>query len=174
MHSRTPLIAWLFAIAWLVSCLASAQTLYKSTMPDGKVIYGDKPVPGAVKVEAPNVTPASKGIAPPTAQETQALKRLEADRARRDSTESSVRAAEKALSDAEAALAAGKEPREGERVGTAKGGSRLSEAYFERQKVLEAVVEQARRNLEVARGGGSGVAPVGPPPQGSFGPKPAP
>ncbi len=171
MHSRTPLIAWLFAIAWLVSCPVSAQTLYKSTMPDGKVIYGDKPAPGAVKVEAPNVAPASKGIAPPTPQETQAVKRLESDRARRDSADSLVRAAEKALSDAQAALAAGKEPREGERIGTAKGGSRLSEAYFDRQKALEVAVENARRNLESARGGSSGVAPVGAPPKGSFGDK---
>ena len=28
-----------------------AQTLYKSTMPDGSVVYGDKPAPGAAKVE---------------------------------------------------------------------------------------------------------------------------
>lgn len=172
MRSRTPLIAGLFALACLVSWPASAQTLYKSTMPDGKVIYGDQPAPGAVKVEAPNVAPASKGIAPLTPQDAQAAKRLDSDRARRDSTDNQVRAAEKALSDAEAALAAGKEPREGERLGTAKGGSRLSEAYFDRQKALEAAVEHARRNLELVRGGSSGVAPVSPPSQGGFG-KPA-
>lgn len=172
MHSRTPLVVWLFAIASLVSCAAGAQTLYKSTMPDGKVIYGDKPVPGAVKVEAPNVTPASKGIAPLTPQESQAMKRLETDRLQREATGSQVSAAERALADAEAALAAGKEPREGERIGTAKGGSRLNEDYFQRVKALENAVENARRNLDVARGGTGGSAPVTPPSAGSFGKPP--
>jgi len=102
------------------------------------------------------------------------MKRLETDRLQRDAIGSHVSAAEKALADAQAALAAGKEPREGERIGTAKGGSRLNEAYFERMKALESAVENARRNLDVARGGTGGPAPVGassPGPLGNPGPK---
>jgi hypothetical protein len=57
------------------------------------------------------------------------------------------------LKNAEAARAAGKEPLPGERVGTAGGASRLSEAYFDRQRKLEADVEKARRELDKARSG---------------------
>jgi hypothetical protein len=127
--------------------------MYKSTMPDGQVIYGDKPAPGAAKVEPTKVAPATKGVIPPTPGETQVLRQLEADRARQDAAGGRMRALEKALADAEAALAAGKEPREGERIGTASGASRLTDAYWERQKALESAVEKARRDLEAARAG---------------------
>ena len=152
MQSRIPLFGSLLAIA-LVVFPALAQTTYKSTMPDGQVIYGDKPAPGAAKVEQTKVAPATKGVIPPTPGETRALKQLEADRARRDAVDSRTRAAEKALADAEAARAGGKEPREGERIGTASGASRLNDAYWERQKALESAVEKARRDLEAVRAG---------------------
>ena len=53
--------------------LAAAQVNYKSTMPDGKVIYGDKPVPGAVKVDQLKAPP-TKGITAPSAKEDAVLK----------------------------------------------------------------------------------------------------
>lgn len=137
----------------LVASPGLAQTMYKSTMPDGQVIYSDTPAPGATKVEATRLPPATKGVTPPTPRETQVLKQLEADRVGREAAESQLRAAEKALADAEAGLAAGKEPREGERIGTASGASRLNDAYWERQKALESAVEKARRNLEAVRAG---------------------
>ena len=68
-----------------------------------------------------------------------------------ESSRDRIRAAEKALQDAEAAQAAGVEPLPGERTGTAGGGSRLNEAYNERQQQLAAAVERARRDLEQAR-----------------------
>ena len=151
MQSRIPFIGWLVAFA-LLAFPALAQTLYKSTMPDGKVIYGDKPVPGAAKVEPTKTAPATKGVTPPSPGEVKVLKELEMDRAGRDAAESQLRAAEKAVTDAEAALIAGREPREGERTGTASGASRLNDAYWARQKVLENAVEDARRNLEAVRG----------------------
>jgi hypothetical protein len=152
MRSRTPLVGWLLALAVVVSP-ALAQTMYKSTMPDGQVIYGDKPVPGAAKVESPKA-PASKGITPSTKREAATLQQLEADRARQNAAEGQVRAAQQALNEAEANLAAGKEPLEGERIGTAKSGaSRLTDAYWERQKALESAVEQARQQLESVKAG---------------------
>jgi hypothetical protein len=59
-------------------------------------------------------------------------------------------AARVALESSQAARAAGVEPREGERLGTASGLSRLSDAYWERQKRLEEDVERARQRLEQA------------------------
>jgi hypothetical protein len=133
---------------------ALAQTLYKSTMPDGRVVYGDKPAPGAVKVE--EQVPKSKqqkGVVPPTAGERELLKKMEAERQQREAAQDRLRRAEIALHDAEVALAMGREPQPNERIGTAGGKSRLSDAYWERVKKLEENVEQARRNLEKVRAG---------------------
>jgi hypothetical protein len=62
-----------------------------------------------------------------------------------------VRDAEQSLRAAEEAKRSGEEPLPGERLGTAGGGSRLSDEYFERQKQLEQNVETARRELNDAR-----------------------
>ena len=132
---------------------AVAQTLYKSTLPDGRIVYGDKPVPDAVKVEETRPDIKKGGIGGITAREKEALKELEKTRLQREGGQDKVRSAEEALKNAEAARAAGKEPLASERLGTAGGGSRITDAYYERQKKLDADVEQARRELEQARSG---------------------
>ena len=158
MSIRILLFAGLLALAVLAQ-FAAAQTLYKSTLPDGKVIYGDKPVPGAVKVEETKPDTSKKGMAPATtttpavSREAAALKQLEQDRMKREAAGNKVQAAEKALRDAEAAQAAGKEPLGSERQGTVSGNQRFTDAYWERQKKLDQAVELARRNLEQARSG---------------------
>lgn len=145
---------------WPLSCLlaatlypqlAMAQVSYKSTMPDGKVIYGDKPVPGAAKVETKNMDTSKKGVVPPSDRDKAVLQRLEADRKSREVESDRVRRAEIALHEAEVALDMGKEPQPDERQGIAGGGTRLTDGYWARQKKLEAAVEAARRNLESAR-----------------------
>jgi hypothetical protein len=147
---------------------ALAQALYKSTMPDGKVIYSDKPAPGAVKSEEQKVDTSKTGAISATPREAKALKQMEADRQKREASGDKIQAAEKALKDAQAAQAAGKEPLEGERLGTVGGGtnrkggpggggvvagdsSRLTDAYWERQKKLEQAVSDAQKNLEQTR-----------------------
>lgn len=148
---------------------AVAQTLYKSTLPNGNVIYGDKPAPGAVNVEAIKPDTSKTGIGPtaPTAsdkaRDAALLKEMEKSRLQREAADARVRSAQNALRDAEAARAAGAEPLESERVGFVrqptekdKGpvfGTRLTDAYFERQQKLERTVEEARRNLEQALSG---------------------
>ena len=151
MRSPVPLIAVMMMGA-LAASTALAQAPYKSTMPDGQVIYSDKPVPGAAKVEQTKIPP-SKGITPPSAKETATLQKLESERVHGEAANARIRDAEKALADAEAKLAAGKEPLPGERIGTAGGASRLTDAYFERQKSLEQAVQGAKINLEQARSG---------------------
>lgn len=152
MLKRVLLIGSLLAAA-LAAQPALAQVLHKSTMPDGTVVYGDKPAPGAVKVESSKPDTSKQGILPPTAGEKAALQKLEADRKQREFTGDRVRTAEKAVAAAEAARAAGKEPLENERIGTAGGASRLTDAYWQRQKNLDAAVEKARRDLENAQAG---------------------
>ena len=132
---------------------AVAQTLYKSTMPDGSIVYGDKPAPDAVKVDETRPDIKKGGIGGTTPREQEALKEFEKGRLQREGGQDKVTAAEQALRNAEAARAAGKEPLASERIGTAGGASRITDAYYERQKKLDADVERARRELGEARSG---------------------
>jgi hypothetical protein len=152
-------ISWIGCMLVVALCpqLVVAQLNYKSTMPDGKVVYGDKPAPGAVKVDKLK-SPSTKGVTASTPKDAKVLKEMEAARAGRESSGQGLKAAEDALHRAEAAQAAGKEPKEGDRLGTASGAQRFTDAYWERQKALERDVATARANYERAlqEAGGSG------------------
>ena len=152
MKTRIAACGFCLAAALLMQP-AVAQTLYKSTMPDGSVVYGDKPAPDAVKVDETRPDIKKGGIGGATPREQEALKEFEKGRQQRESGQDKVTAAEQALRNAEAARAAGKEPLASERIGTAGGASRLSESYFDRQRKLEEAVEKARRELDAARSG---------------------
>jgi hypothetical protein len=158
----------LIALLTLVAVPAAAQTAYKSTMPDGRVIYGDAPIPGARKVEqisvaAPRLGEGGAGAAPGGDQDRRSTQGSDQNRARqqdetmrarmaeREQARQRVREAEEALRVAEEAKRNGDEPLPGERLGLAGGGSRLSEEYFQRQKQLEENVVNARSTLEQAR-----------------------
>ena len=132
---------------------AVAQTLYKSTMPAGSVVYGDKPAPDAVKVDETRHDIKQGGIGGTTPREQEALKEFEKGRLQREGGQDKVTAAEQALRNAEAARAAGKEPLASERIGTAGGASRITDDYYARQKKLDDAVEEARRELDLARSG---------------------
>ena len=135
-------------LALLLSSLAvQAQGFYyHSTMPDGRVVIGDEPAPGAKAVKkvplvkgnvsAPLSTPAPPGAVP----SEQAL----------DGSETAIRQAQAHLEAAKTALEAGREPLPGERSGTASGASRLNDAYSTRIKALEDEVSAAQKRLDDA------------------------
>src|SRR5688572_17262373 len=119
---------------------------YQSIMPDGRIVAGDEPAPGAKEVKkiplakgnvsAPLSTPAQPGAAP----QQQAL----------DGANATIRQAQEQLQAAKTALEAAREPLPGERIGTAGGASRLTDAYFQRLKKLEDTVAAAQRRLDEA------------------------
>jgi hypothetical protein len=141
----------------LAASLAHAQTVFRSDMPDGSVVYGDKPAPGAketkkITLPPPNISttprqtaPASKPTPDPTSAPASAAKKPAVD-----TPDAQVLRAEEELKAAQAALEAGRDAREGERVGMVGGNSRLSEAYFERIRSLEAAVAAAQKKLDDA------------------------
>ena len=133
----------------LFAARAGAQTVYKSIMPDGSVIYGEKPAPGAKKTETIETPTAKTGVtaATPEEQARAAEIRQRQIQPRPNRTEEAEEA-RRALKNAEAARDAGKEPLAGEREGNVGGGSRLTEAFFARQKSLEDAVAAARRRVE--------------------------
>jgi hypothetical protein len=140
------------ALAALVWAMSSwAQTIYKSIMPDGRVIYGTQPALGAKRVETMKQTETT-GVRPVGPQDQKALQDLQVQRGQKEAHQDEIQQAEKALHDAEAAQAAGKEPLPGERLGTAGGASRLTDEYWERQKALDDAVAEARRRLAEVSG----------------------
>ena len=144
----------LLVTAWI----AEAQVPKKYITPDGKTIYSDVPVPGAREVG--EIAPPPK-LDPEGGGEAEQAARTDAERAREaekrlqegSSQQDRIQAAEAQLENARNALANGKEPSPGERIGVAGGGSRLTDAYYERQKANERAVEQAQKQLDAARAG---------------------
>ena len=144
-----PLLHAVVLLALALSATSSAQTIFKSIMPDGRVIYGEKPVPGAKKVEQFVPQTGNTGVKTISPQDQQRQSQDAAARVKRnEDRRAQIQEAQKALKDAEAAQLAGKEPLPGERIGTAGGASRLEESYFARQQSLEAAVVAARKRLD--------------------------
>ena len=133
-------------LALVLAAPAAAQTVYKSIMPDGKIVYGEKPASGAKKVDKIDPPPAQTGMTTITPQEKARADQLANPRLGAAANAGAARDADrKARQDAEAAREAGKEPLPGERQGLKGGGSRLTDEYHARQKALEDAVESARR-----------------------------
>lgn len=143
----------LFTLA-CAALTAHGQPVYRSVMPDGRIIYGDKPAPGAS--EAKEVTlPKPNIIAPVSTKPPPAAKPAPGDKPKGAGAESEtdpVKRAQQRLDAAKAALEDGREQTEGDRTGTAtKGASRLNDEYYKRVKTLEEAVAAAQKQLDDAR-----------------------
>lgn len=149
---------WPLSLAFALLAMASgayAQTLYKSTMPDGRIVYGEKPEPGAKRVDTVEPPPGKIGTTVPAPEDKKRVdERVRARAAASEAERRELETAYQQLKEAEAALEAGKEPLPGERIGTATKGSRLTDAYFDRQKRLEDAVEAARARVKKAEQAG--------------------
>jgi len=140
--------------------VAWAQTTYKSTMPDGKIVYGEKPAPGAAKSEplqlkTKPMSSGAQGREEETSsgnqqQRQQILQEGRSREEKRQAAEAEVQQWQQSLTAAQQAARNGVEPIEGERIGTAGGASRLTDAYHERQRRLQADVVRAQGNLDNA------------------------
>ena len=146
---KSAIYAFVLAFALGAADAPAQQPIVKSIMPDGKVIYGEKAMPGAAKVEKIEAPPPKTGVTGLTPEERARAAQLERERGQAAAAAASGQKggddARKRLQEAEAARDKGKEPLPNERIGIAGGGSRLTEAYFARQKGLEDAVEAARK-----------------------------
>jgi hypothetical protein len=139
--------------AFLLAGLAAhAQSpVYKLQRSDGSVVYSDKKLP-ATRVQKELTADSELSVISPIAADRRSG---EADRLRPQVTRFDHLWAERnqARADLQAARRAkveAEEPLPGERTANATGGSRLNEAYWERQQTLERAVERAERRLERA------------------------
>jgi hypothetical protein len=150
-----------------VLCLAivpavAAATIYKVQMPDGSILFTDSVPPGGKVVEErqplpaprPSPKPAPAPRAPAAADSTAGASGGAAPAAGAPAT---LEAALAEISDAERALAAarkkleeGREPLPGERIGTARGASRLTPEYESRIAGLEQDVASAEERVKRA------------------------
>ena len=135
--------------------LVAADTIYKYQRPDGKVIYSDSPVEGAKLIGQFDLVPApvSPGSARGEPPRSQAAgdDTIERRAAALDAADARIKAADRALKDAEERQQQAVEPLPGERLGNTGGtNTRLAPEYFARQRAVAAEVEAARAELDGA------------------------
>jgi hypothetical protein len=145
----------------LLAASAQAQTVYKYQMPDGRVTYSDKRVPGAKLVEELEPPPAPTGAAAEEARRRAAREAAAVRAAAAKQEVGNKRSLDQAwidlrhwnqkLEEARVALEAGREPREGERIGTAAGRARMNDAYWNRQRTNAAAVAEAEARAREAQ-----------------------
>jgi hypothetical protein len=159
MTDYTRLAAYLsLLIVACVSASVMAEPLYKSTDSNGRVIYSDKPVPGAVEIEGVRSAPIDPENAARIEKENKDLRRQEEEFQQRerererasDEAQAEVIAALDALKVAQRLREAGVEPLPGERMGKVGGGSSFAPSYFERLQALDGDVNAAQQRLEQA------------------------
>ena len=145
----------LLAFATLATTAHAQQAVFRSVMPDGRIVFGSKPEPGAKESKQVNLAPlniAKPVQAPPPAQSKAPTGNAEAPAPAKDGGPPDVTAARQKLEVAQKALEDGREPREGERTGTARPGmSRLNDDYYKRVKVLEDAVATAQAEYDAAQ-----------------------
>lgn len=144
----------LIALLLVATGAALAQRIGRYVFPDGRVVYSDRPVPGARLVDEVAPPPPPDTPPPAASRESSEGRPAETPGAARLRTlaeaDAEVRAATEALERARAQLESGIEPLPGERTGTAGGFSRLNEAYQQRQEANQKAVADAEVRLQQA------------------------
>jgi len=147
----------LFVVSIALPAIGFAETIYKWRGSDGTQTYSQSP-PAHVdpaRVEKIDVETLSRE------QHRAALRWLRAEDRKADEPVRKLEAAWKradagvksglaSLRKAEAELANGRIARPGERLGNVGGGTRLTQAYFDRLRALETKVDQAKQALDRA------------------------
>ncbi len=136
---------------------AGAQSIYKYAYPDGRVIYSSKPVPGAKLLEEIELPPPPDPANAARQKKDNAASRSDLGQAADQRAKSLDQAWDdlkhwtRRLEEAKSSLEAGREPREGERTGTAGGKARMNDGYWRRQNENELAVEEAEARIQQAQ-----------------------
>ena len=128
-----------------------AESIVGSVDKEGNVTFSDTAPSGAVEAEVIKLDSNTVSPAQPTESQLEAERMIreaeESHRQRMEARDAEAAAAEekrRRIAEAEANLVAAKEVREGDRLGTAIGGSRLTPEYHERVRQAEEALERAR------------------------------
>lgn len=146
------------AVLAITAFQTSAEEVHRSVDAEGNVTFSDAPVAGAVKSDTVRVDPGTPSPERQAESQQRAAEMIDAanvDQQQRDAAsqkrQGSRAAAKQELKDAEAALEDARVVGEGDRRGTAGGGSRLTPEYDERVRGAEEDVERARQQLQEAK-----------------------
>jgi uncharacterized protein YndB with AHSA1/START domain len=136
----------------------AGEVIYKSIEPNGEISYSWRPDPGASHIETINIDTL-------TVEQRRAVERFRREEIKAEQNadvnaagledewtqvDNEITHAQAELQKAEAALQTGRMPLPGERRGNRDGGSRLTQAYFDRLHDLELEVQRARLRLDSA------------------------
>ena len=140
----------------VAAALPATAEVTRSVDQEGNVTFSDQPVKGSVesssiKIDAP--APSGGGLTESQKEAQDVINRANQIPSTSENREQAVKAAEKNLESAQAELEAAKIVGEGDRKGTASGGSRLTPEYLERVKDAEEKVAKAQKQLDKARSG---------------------
>lgn len=131
--------------------------IFRSVMPDGRVIFGDKPAPGAKESKQVMLRPSNISTPGPTSSPSQPGTQPQSRQTSVEAASADVAEAKRILDRSRATLEAGRTPNPDEMIGTVSsgkgkpgGGMRTTEAYDERIKALERDVEAAQRQYDEA------------------------
>jgi hypothetical protein len=126
----------------------SAETALRSVDEQGNVTFSDEPVSGAVQQEQITIdAPAPSGASRQDARQRAGQVERAASQAGASGgpdRAAEQKAARQKVQEAEQAYEEAVQVREGDRIGTAGGGSRLKPGYHERVREAEAEVERAK------------------------------
>lgn len=132
---------------------APAQTVYRSTLPDGRIIFSDTPRQDAATVETLDQSRISVGGPSPVAAPATGGGpggSIGERKAALDEANDAIQTAQAALVKALQSQKEGVTPLPGERTGNVSGNSRLNEAYQERQLALQDAVKTAQKFVDEA------------------------
>jgi hypothetical protein len=159
--TRVPFLHLALGAAALLVATAAPAEIYRSVLPDGRVVYSDSPPADAAQTETVDVpaSPSPEERAEAAAVESSIEQAGQTARtpdrgAGISDADAEVRAAERDLAAARKRLEEGKVEREGDRIGIVgrRGGSaRLSDAYWQRVRNLELEVQAAEERLRAGR-----------------------
>jgi hypothetical protein len=76
MSPRTSLLAVVLAVA--APGVLAAEPVYKSTMPDGRIVYGESPMQGAKRVDKVAAPPENAGVVVATPADKERASRIPA------------------------------------------------------------------------------------------------
>jgi hypothetical protein len=138
--------------------IAAQDTIYKSIDAKGEVTYSARTQPDAVHTEtikietlSPEERRAAKHLRLEEAKiERRDIRNANALNARWQQVDKEISNALAGVQKAEKNLKSGRTPLPGERRGNVGGGSRLTQAYFDRIHQLELSVKEAKQRLDKA------------------------
>ena len=155
---RSLIVALLATV--LCAGAAAQDKIYKVRLPDGRILFTDRPPPEAKILSEREIPPPSPDApvrpgqgdgATPVQRAAEAESRLRERAADVNRAFATVQAAERELDAAKQALEQGRAPEAGEMVGTARGRVHFGPAYRARVLELEKAVAAAEQKLARAR-----------------------